>query len=87
MTPDAAAEQIRQLAESVDDPSNWKATIPVEIFDDVKQILDTDSKQFGTEYNGVTICYKQGGEDVVKVKYRNTLEDHLEQTESGDSNE
>mgnify|MGYP000547707463 CR=1 FL=1 len=74
--PDQIVGQIQGLSESIDDPENWRVLVPVEVFDEVKDQLETQH-DLGTYYDGITLCYTQHHEQA-RVEYTNTLSDHTQ---------
>jgi len=54
--------------------------VPYENYEEVKQSLDT-TKDVGTYYNGISLCYGDGYEQT-QIKLKRSLEKHLRYTDT-----
>lgn len=50
------AARVRELAETLENPSRWRVLIPYEIFYEVEHRLDAE-QDAGAYYRGVSLCY------------------------------
>lgn len=69
------ADQIREFAETVDEPENWRIAVPVDRFDKVKAELDT-TYDLGSYYNDISLVYNQSI-DETRVEFKSGLTDYL----------
>lgn len=76
------ADNIREFAETIDNPNQWMITVPARSFDAVKEQLDTNSDGLGTQYHGISLCYSEKHTEI-HIEYRNTLSDHQSTTSGG----
>ena len=74
--PRNAVEQIREFADSVENPDNWMITVPEADYDAVKAQLET-VYDTGTYYHGIALCYTPE-HDSVHVEYKSEITEHLE---------
>lgn len=79
--PEQIADHIQRLAEAVDNPDDWKIIVPLEIYSDVLDLLDT-TNEICEYYRGVTLCY---GEfyDETQVELRAGLSACLDTLDAG----
>lgn len=76
--PTDAVEQIREFADSVDNPRKWMIAVPESEYGQVKAELDT-VYDTGTYYQGIALCYTTN-HDSVQIEYKSSLEHHLSET-------
>jgi hypothetical protein len=76
--PVEIADQVRALADAVDDPDAYRVLIPEDVYDRVKARLDT-ATDFGRgrHHHGVSLCFT-GHWDEPRVEFKRGLESHLE---------
>lgn len=71
-------EQIRAFTEDISDPDSWMICIPLDSFDKVDRMLDTDKEGVGTRYNGVSLAYSTDHEEVW-VEYTSPISEYADQ--------
>lgn len=76
------AGEIRALSQDIEDAEKWRVLLPVDVFDDVTDRLETEY-DVGTYYNGIRLCWTDT-HDEARAEYKSSLHDLVGRTPDTD---